>query len=46
MKNATTAVTFVEAVSRGSMALEVLQKQRKDGVYIPPTANKLRVDHL
>lgn len=46
MKNATTAVTFVEAVSRGSMALEILQKQRKDGVYIPPTANKLRVDHL
>lgn len=42
----TKVASIIEMVSRGSMAYEVLAKKRAGKVFMPPTANKHRTEHL
>lgn len=46
MRTGTKIVGLIEAVSRTSMAMEVLNKRKKGKEYIPSTANRERVAHL
>lgn len=46
MGNSIKAASIIEMISRGSMAYEILRKKRMGKQYLPPTANKHRVEHL